>query len=132
MRDDPGGYRRARTDQLPYAHMRIPVIAAACAALVLAACSSAAPATYRAAVTNRAVLDSATLAVTVQVRNTSTTPGRPACTIQAADPASAHTGVVVATLRDELQPGKAVTFVDDVTITGNGASQVTTVTVSCA
>lgn len=104
----------------------------AAAPLLLASCSSGPAATFRASITNRAVINPATLAVTIQVTNTSKAAGTPQCTIQASDASGSYSGTDVATMRSQLAQGKTTTFVDDLTITSQGARFVTSVTVKCA
>jgi hypothetical protein len=86
---------------------------------------------WKAKVENYQVINPADLGVTVQVINTGTKPGRPTCTVEAQDPSYTHTGIDVVTLNDPVQPGQTATYVDNVTITRQGARYVTQVTVSC-
>jgi hypothetical protein len=86
---------------------------------------------WKASVKNYQVINPADLGVTVQVTNTGTKPGAPTCTVQAQDPSYAYTGIDVVTLNIPVQPGHTATYVDNVTITHQGAQYVTQVTVKC-
>lgn len=103
--------------------------AASAAALLLAGCGGGG--SYRAAVGATAVIDPADLAVTVHVTNTGSSAGTPQCTIDASDPAGSYHGVDVATLKDQVAAGATDTFVDNLIITNQGASYVTSVKVTC-
>lgn len=86
---------------------------------------------WKAHVENTVVINPADLAVAVQVTNAGKTAGAPTCTVKASDPSSAYTGFDEGTLTSPVQPGATTTYVDNVTITGQGAAYVTNVTVSC-
>jgi hypothetical protein len=73
----------------------------------------------------------ADLAVYVQVTNTSSKPGTPACTINAQDASYAYHGIDIVTLQGSVAAGQTTHFEDNVTITSQGAQYVTQVTVSC-
>ena len=86
---------------------------------------------FKARVGSYTVINPADLAVAVHVTNTGKTAATPTCTVNAQDPSGAYSGVDAATLDSPVRPGQTVTYVDNVTITGQGASYVTQVTVSC-
>lgn len=88
-------------------------------------------AAWKAHVQNHVVINPADLAVTVRVTNTGKAAGTPTCTVQAQDPSGAYTGVDVATLTKPIAAGAFGVYVDNVTITSQGAQYVTQVTVSC-
>lgn len=109
------------------------IIAVALIVAVSAALSGGggASASWKARVTNYVVINPADLAVTVQVTDTGKAAGTPTCTVQASDAAYAYTGFDEGTLDRPVQPGATTTYVDNVTITHQGAQYVTQVTVSC-
>ena len=86
---------------------------------------------FKATVENYAEIDPGDLAVTVQVTNTGKTAATPTCTVNAGDASGAYSGFDEETLTRPVQPGQTVTYVDNVTITGNGAQYVTQAGVSC-
>jgi len=86
---------------------------------------------YKAAVENYTVINPADLAVAVRVTNTGSSAGTPTCTVNAADPSGAYSGFDEGTLTSPVAAGATVTYVDNVTITGQGAQYITQVTVSC-
>jgi len=86
---------------------------------------------WKARVQDYVVINPADLAVTVRVTNTGKAAGTPTCTVQAQDAAAAYTGFDTATLKGAIQPGSFAVYVDNVTITHQGAKYVTQVTVSC-
>ena len=90
-------------------------------------------ASYRAQVTGHTAVNSSTLSVAVRVTNTGQGAGTRSCQINASDPSGAHTGADLVTLRGALAPGATANFADPaVTITGQGARSVTSVTVKCS
>jgi hypothetical protein len=110
-------------------------VIAACAvliAVVLATSGGGPAATYSARVQDQLVINPADLAVTIRVANTGQSAGTPTCTVQASDPSGAYTGTDVATLSSAIAAGKFAVYVDNVTITSQGARYVTQVTVFCS
>lgn len=99
--------------------------------IVVATGAGGSGASWKATVGGTAVINPADLAVTVHVTNTGKTAGTPTCKVQANDPSYAYTGFDEGTLTNPVQPGQTVTYVDNVTITGQGAQYVTQATVSC-
>lgn len=87
--------------------------------------------TWKATVADYTVINPADLAVTVHVANTGTRAGTPTCKINAQDPSGAYSGFDEGTLTSPVRPGATATYVDNVTITSQGAQYVTQVTVSC-
>lgn len=90
------------------------------------------PPHWKARVQDYAVINPADLAVTVRVTNTGGTAGTPDCTVQASDPSGAYTGIDAATLSSPVKAGAFAVYVDNVTITSQGAQYVTQVSVSCS
>jgi hypothetical protein len=88
--------------------------------------------TYTATSPDHVVINPADLAVTVRVTNTGKTAGTPQCTIDASDPSGTYTGVDVATLKGKVAAGATTTFVDNLTITKQGAQYITDVKVTCS
>ena len=88
--------------------------------------------TYQASVMSYSATDPADLGVTIQVTNNGTQTGTPTCTINAQDPSGAYHGFDQVTLQGTLAAGATTHFADNVTITSQGASYVTQVTVSCS
>lgn len=88
-------------------------------------------ATWKATVENYQVTNPADLGVTVQVTNTGSKAAKPTCMVRAEDPSGAYSGFDEGTLTSPVQPGRTATYVDNVTITHQGARYVTQVTVSC-
>jgi hypothetical protein len=88
--------------------------------------------TYHASADGGTVINPADLAVAVHVANMGKKAGTPSCTIQAQDPSGAYSGVDVATLKGSMAPGATTTFVDNLTITKEGAQYVTDVSVKCS
>jgi hypothetical protein len=93
--------------------------------------ASTGPAAYKARVQDFVVIDPADLAVTIRVRNTGHQAGAPTCQVQAQDASYAYYGVDEATLSNPIRAGAFAVYVDNVTITNQGAQYVTQVTVSC-
>jgi hypothetical protein len=87
---------------------------------------------YQATVTRYEVINPADLAVVVRVTNTGTKAGTPTCTIEAEDASYAYHGVDAATLKNPVTAGATTNFVDNLTITGQGAQYVTQATAKCA
>ena len=106
-------------------------IAAIGAAAAIAACSANPPAHYRVTEVHQ-VINPADLAVFVDVTNTGTQATTPTCTINAHDPSGTYTGTDTLTALKPLPPGQSAVYRDDVTITSQGAANVTTVTVTCS
>jgi len=119
--------RRVRAGRLIVLAASLVVIAVVIAVLA----SSGSGAKWSARVEGYQVISPADLGVTVQVTDTGTKAGTPTCTVQAQDPSYTYTGIDVGTLRNAVQPGRTATYVDNVTITRQGARYVTQVTVSC-
>ncbi len=86
---------------------------------------------YTAHVQDQLVINPADLAVTIRVTNSGKAAGTPECTVQASDPGGAYTGTDVGTLNSPIKAGAFAVYVDNVTITGQGAGYVTQVSVSC-
>jgi len=86
---------------------------------------------FKATVTGYTAVDPAELSVGLRVTNTGKTPAVPTCTVDASSPNGAYSGVDAASLTEALQPGQTVATAIPVTITGQGAEYVTSVTVSC-
>jgi hypothetical protein len=107
----------------------------ACIAIIIIAivtlASGSSGAKWKASVEDYNVINPADLGVTVQVTNTGTRPGTPTCTVNAQDPSGAYSGIDIGTLNNAVRPGQTATYVDNVTITHQGAQYVTQVTVSC-
>jgi hypothetical protein len=89
-------------------------------------------AAWKANVQDFNVLSPADLAVTVRVTNTGQEAGTPTCTVQASDPTNTYIGTDVGTLSKPMAAGSYSVYVDNVTITKQGAQYVTNVTVSCS
>lgn len=87
---------------------------------------------YQASVTRYSVINPADLAVVVRVTNTGTKAGTPTCTIGAQDGSYAYHGVDAATLQGTISAGATTNFVDNLTITSQGAQYVTQVTATCS
>ena len=87
---------------------------------------------FKARVTSTNVVNPATLAVAIQVTNTSGSAATPDCTVDATDPSGAYTGANEGTFSSAIAPGQTDTSVMDVTITGLGARYVTSATVTCS
>lgn len=108
------------------------VIAAAIATgISIAVSGGGGPSPYKAVVGDMTVINPADLAVTVHVTNTGKTAGTPTCTVSASDPSGTYTGFDVGTLTSPVAAGQTTTYVDNVTITHQGAAYVTSATVSC-
>ena len=108
------------------------IVAAAIIAVIIAvATSGSGPSPWKATVGDSVVINPADLAVTVHVTNTGSTAATPTCTVQASDPSGTYTGFDQGTLTSPVQAGQTTTYVDNVTITHEGAQYVTSVTVSC-
>lgn len=109
------------------------IVTAAVIGIIIAIATSGGggPSPWKAAVGDTAVINPADLAVTVHVTNTGKTAATPTCTVRASDPSGAYTGFDEGTLANPVQPGQTVTYVDNVTISGQGAQYVTSATVSC-
>ena len=88
-------------------------------------------ASWKARVQDYVVINPADLAVTVRVTNTGKAAGTPTCTVNAQDPSGAYTGFDSGTLTKPIAAGSFGVYVDNVTITSQGARFVTQVTVSC-
>jgi hypothetical protein len=86
---------------------------------------------YSASSTGITVIDPATVSVSFQVTNNGKASGQPWCTINAQDPSDSHTGSDMFQLSNSLSPGQTTNSADSITITGQGAANVTTATVSC-
>jgi len=86
---------------------------------------------FKATVAGYTVINPADLSVAVHVTNTGSSAATPTCTVKANDPSYAYTGFDEGTLTSPVPAGQTVTYVDNVTITGQGAQYVTQVTVSC-
>lgn len=94
--------------------------------------SSGKSTSYTATSPDHTVINPADLAVTVRVTNTGKAAGTPQCTVDASDPSGTYTGVDVATLKGKVAAGQTTTFVDNLTITKQGAQYVTDVKVTCS
>jgi hypothetical protein len=88
-------------------------------------------ASFRARVAGYTAIDPADLAVTIKITNTGGAAGTPDCTVQAADPSGADSGINEGTLSSPVRPGRTVTTVMNLTITHQGARYVDQATVSC-
>lgn len=77
------------------------------------------------------VINPGDLRVYGQVKNTGKGAGTPSCTLQAHDAAYSYSGTDVVTKTSPLQPGATWNFADNLTITNQGASYITVVSVSC-
>ena len=115
--------------------LRMVLWAIICSAVVIIAvtvlASSGGGAKYSARVISYTAVNPADLSVAVRVTNTGSKSGTPTCTINAQDPSYTYTGVDIATLQGSVASGASTTFVDNLTITEQGAKYVTQVTVSC-
>lgn len=107
------------------------IAAAAVAGIAISVATSGGGTTWKAHVENSVVINPADLAVAVQVTNTGSTAGTPTCTVTAQDPSDAYGGFDEGTLTSPVQPGATTTYVDNVTISGQGARYVTQVSVTC-
>jgi hypothetical protein len=104
---------------------------AAVIGIVIAVATSGGGGSFKATVGDFTVINPADLAVAVHVTNTGTTAATPTCTIEASDPSGAYTGFDEGTLTSPVQPGATTTYVDNVTVTHQGAQYVTQVSVTC-
>ena len=98
---------------------------------VVIATSGGSGGSFKAVVADYVVINPADLAVTIHVTNTGSSAATPTCTVDAQDPSGAYSGVDVGTLASPVAAGQTTTYVDNVTITHEGAQYVTQVTVSC-
>lgn len=112
--------------------MNRPVSLIVLAAFALASAGCGSRTTYFVKVEGYKVANPAELDVTVQVTNTGPTAGTPQCAIRASDASEAYGGVDVVTLQKPVPAGATKVFVDDVTITNQGAQYVTLVLVNCS
>ena len=99
--------------------------------IIAVATSGGGGGSFKASVGGYTVINPADLAVVIHVTNTGKAAATPTCTISASDPSGAYTGFDEGTLTAPVPAGRTVTYVDNVTITGQGAQYVTSVTVSC-
>ena len=77
------------------------------------------------------IINPADLRVYGEVKNTGGKSGTPSCTIQAHDDAYSYHGTDVVERTSPLKPGGIWDWVDDVTITSQGAQYVTKIEVQC-
>ncbi len=71
------------------------------------------------------------VAISIHVTNIGKSAGTPTCTIDPHDAQLNNTGSDVVTLKGSIKPGATNTFVDDIKVTTNGATSITTADVSC-
>jgi len=86
---------------------------------------------YSASTTGYNVVDDATLSVSFKVTNHSNTSGDPTCTITAQSPNGNDYGTDQFQLSESLSPGQTVNSQDEITISNQGANNVTQTSVSC-
>jgi hypothetical protein len=98
---------------------------------IIAASSSGG--SYSASLIGITAVSSSTLAVDLRITNNGGSPGTPSCSITANSPGDADTGVDVVSPTKPIRAHTTIFFVDDVTITNNGATNVrqSGVSVSC-
>lgn len=77
------------------------------------------------------IVNPATLRVYGEVKNTGTASGKPSCTVQAHDGNYTYTGTDIVTRTSDLKVGGQWDFVDDLTVTHQGAAYVTKVDLDC-
>jgi hypothetical protein len=111
--------------------MVVAAVAVGAVIVIVAATSGGSGGSFKAAVENYTVINPADLAVAVHVTNTGSTAATPTCTVTAQDPSGAYSGFDEGTLTSPVQPGATTTYVDNVTISGQGAQYVTQVSVTC-
>lgn len=78
-----------------------------------------------------AVTSPSKLSIAFHVKNIGNAPGTPNCTISANSPDDSDVGYDSITLQGVLQPGQENTSADTLTITNQGAANVTSATISC-
>lgn len=110
------------------------IVAAGVLAVIIAVATSGhggSSSSWKATTGGTAVINPGDVAVTVHVTNTGKSAATPTCTVQVSDPAGSYTGIDQGTLSSPVQPGQTVTYVDNVSVSNNGAQYVTDATVSC-
>jgi hypothetical protein len=127
----PGRPRKRRSTRRQIFTIACVLVIAVAVISVVASLASSGGAKYSAHVVSYTAVNPADLSVAIRVTNTGSETGTPTCTIDAEDPSYTYTGVDVATLQGTVAPGASAAFVDNLTITKQGASYVTQVTVSC-
>jgi len=90
-----------------------------------------AKAKYQASSTGIAVIDPATVSVSFQVKNIGKASGTPNCTINVQDASYSHTGFNSGKLSSSLAPGQTTSSAMSITVTGQGANDITSAKVSC-
>ena len=83
------------------------------------------------AMTDIAVVDPATVAITVRVTNIGAGPALPTCILQARDPSGRHRGSGMFALKDPVGPGRTTSFTARLQVSGLGAQAVTEATAVC-
>lgn len=127
----PAASRPKKRKGSPLAGCLALTVLAAIVVVAIVVATSGGGGSWKAVVRNYVVINPADLAVTVRVTNTGSSAETPTCTVDASDPSGAYSGIDQATLQGTVAPGATANYVDNVTITGQGAAYVTSVTVSC-
>jgi hypothetical protein len=94
-------------------------------AVVLIAVNGGTNVSYRASIISMQPTNSAEVNVSVQVTNTGSDSGTPACTVSVKSPNGAYTGEGVLTANQSLPKGSQTTLHGTITVTHQGAHTVT-------
>jgi hypothetical protein len=93
--------------------------------VVLIAVNGGTNVSYRASISNMQPTNAAEVTVSVQVTNTGSDSGTPACTVNVRSPGGAYTGEGVLTAHQPLPKGGQTTLQGTITVTNQGARHVT-------
>jgi hypothetical protein len=121
-RTEPAAPRRRRGGLLRVVAL---LVVLAVIAIVLLLLNGGTNVSYNASITSLVPLSTSEVAVSVQVANTGSSSGTPACTINVKSPNGAYTGEGVVTASQALPKGAQTTLHDTITVTHQGAHSVT-------
>jgi hypothetical protein len=102
-----------------------------CIIIGVAILSASPKASYQTSNINFVVVDPSTVSVSFEVQNTGKASGKPNCTANVQDASYSHTGFNSGQLSNSLAPGDSTGSALSVTVTGQGASDITSAKVSC-